>query len=790
MVQEKKRLICIDESGSFESREAHARFLGGCVYTGVDAIGKEEYRLKRMFEALADRISERYSRELNGHSFRYPYSFHMSDLFIFDGETRIQIEDDALIRKIRREILDGVKQDLAEHKKGYRIFAMLVPFQNTAGYEADSETREFNLTDFRDPGVLYQRLITGLVHDFTFYSLETDIAENVFKIASRTPVISRSEVTGEQLERLRALNGVQQHGGKVYLSPTDRNLFKASLAEKMFEKRAINRLAVKRTDIDCRSINYSDAEREEISPFYYLADVICYYLQRLIYGENGNGNYADYQINSEELERISRDCVVPIFFWSYEEADSIFKRAVECYAEGRLGETFSALYQLERAGSSCCDYYVNWWKERLCSLLKSEYEDNRNEEFAQRLPQEIAYVEQLMSQANYDEAEYVLRNLQQVLEQGDYAVLQERAGRALAYRIQDLFLRIHNHHGSVQKSKKCFKSLLAFSDAVSTEVLAESVNRAAQIYFNQMEYEPLEKLYSWLTEEAEGIRAAYQNQKDMMDVMFQEVFDEEAPAENSVGTQLAWIGKMYSSMGQVYAFLGKYEEAQQCFGQAVREYSQERDVRRTMGYQLHAWIAQAKDADARDACREKYLKESPAVLGGETTAEQLRRMLRETEDLSQIRRYDLYIWIKAVWQFRLQDGDREVRNGIRQLAKNLAEKLRTAGNQESTLFAEHPWELIFKYLYYLCTEMPELQEIAGLFAVQAGACHAKDEETVLVIKQFFHYQNTDSEEEKQELMKSLEQLGGTIGGLWELKNAGTMEEKEKVLEAHLTYMYV
>ena len=59
-----------------------------------------------------------------------------------------------------------------------------------------------------------------------------------------------------------------------------------------------------------------------------------------------------------------------------------------------------------------------------------------------------------------------------------------------------------------------------------------------------------------------------------------------------------------------------------------------------------------------------------------------------------------------------------------------------------------------------------------------------------MIKQFFHYQSTDSEEEKQELMKSLEQLGGTIGGLRELKNAGTMEEKEKVLEAHLTYMYV
>ena len=782
MGQEKRRLICIDESGNFESREQHARFLGGCVFTGTEAIQKEERRLNSMFETLADKISQKYKEGLKGYQFRYPYSFHMSELWAFDGEARIRIENTALIKKIRREILEGVKQDLAEHKKEYRLFALLVPFQNTTGYESDNETKTFNLTDFRDPGVLYQRLVTGLVHDFTFYSLECDVTENIFKIASRTPVVLRSEVTGEQLERLRALNGVEQHGGKIYLSPTDRNLFRASLSEKMFEKRAINRMAVKMTDIDCRSINYSDAARKEISPFYYLADILCYYLQRLFYGENGNDNYADYQINGTELQRVSRECVAPIFFWSYEEADRVFKHAVECYAEGRLGEMFSALYELERTESPCGDYYVSWWKERLRYILKEEYVEHVNPQMMQSLPQEITYTEQLMIQARYDEAEYVLQNLLELLEQGNYLLLQERGGRELAYRIQDLFLRIHNHHGSVQKSKECFRKLLGYSDAVSTEMLAESINRAAQIYFNQMEYEPLEKLYSWLTEEAEGIRTAYQNQKELMDVMFQEVFEEEAPAVQSGGMQLGWVGKMYSSMGQVYAFLEKYEDAQQCFTRAVHEYSEERDIRRTMGYQLHAWIAQAEDPNAWERCRENYLRESPAVLGGETPVVQLRQMLRETQDLSRIKRYDLYIWIKAVWRFHLQDGDREVRKGIHQLANQLAEK--------RSLLTEHPWELIFKYLYYLCREMPDMQEVAQLFADQAGTCHEKDEETVLVIKQFFHYQNTESQEEKQKRMQSLERLGSTIGGLKELKKAKTLEEKEKVLAHHLTYMYV
>ena len=202
MGQEKRRLICIDESGNFESREQHARFLGGCVFTGTEAIQKEERRLNSMFETLADKISQKYKEGLKGYQFRYPYSFHMSELWAFDGEARIRIENTALIKRIRREILEGVKQDLAEHKKEYRLFALLVPFQNTTGYESDNETKTFNLTDFRDPGVLYQRLVTGLVHDFTFYSLECDVTENIFKIASRTPVVLRSEVTGEQLHSM------------------------------------------------------------------------------------------------------------------------------------------------------------------------------------------------------------------------------------------------------------------------------------------------------------------------------------------------------------------------------------------------------------------------------------------------------------------------------------------------------------------------------------------------------------------------------------------------------------
>lgn len=73
-----KRIICIDETGKFESREEKAKFLGGCTFTG-ERIGQEEANLERMFQSLCENISKKFAAEFPaGTRMVYPYSFHMS----------------------------------------------------------------------------------------------------------------------------------------------------------------------------------------------------------------------------------------------------------------------------------------------------------------------------------------------------------------------------------------------------------------------------------------------------------------------------------------------------------------------------------------------------------------------------------------------------------------------------------------------------------------------------------------------------------------------------------------
>ena len=110
-----QNVICIDESGNFESREEHARFLGGCIYKG-DSVW-EEKALTRMFEKLAEDITEKYGELLHGNRFSYPASFHMSQLTVFDEAMTAQvIDDDDVRRQIKKMILERVKTYLKEKK--------------------------------------------------------------------------------------------------------------------------------------------------------------------------------------------------------------------------------------------------------------------------------------------------------------------------------------------------------------------------------------------------------------------------------------------------------------------------------------------------------------------------------------------------------------------------------------------------------------------------------------------------------------------------------------------------
>lgn len=146
---------------------------------------------------------------------------------------------------------------------------------------------------------------------------------------------------------------------------------------------------------------------------------------------------------------------------------------------------------------------------------------------------------------------------------------------------------------------------------------------------------------------------------------------------------------------------------------------------RTLGYLLHAYVASGE--------KELYLEESPTYFQSDNPGVQLSELIKS--DICGFSRYNLYVWIKAVWIFELYKTP-TYREGIRVLVKNILETFK----KKKEDFFQHPWSLVFKYLYWICRETKTLKEHADFFKALCFEPVEQDEETVKVIKLFNQYQ--------------------------------------------------
>lgn len=733
-----KRIICIDETGKFEGREEKAKFLGGCTFIG-ERIGQEEANLEKMFQEICDNISKKFSGEFpEGTRMVYPYSFHMSALKLYDrNDKEVILNRKELLTKVKNEILKQVKNYLIQHKNEYRLFAFIDPKQNIGSYEANERTNNIDIVDFHNPGVLYERLITLLVYNFTFYSFNENVDKNIFKIASRTPTVIAADLSDDQRQAIKNLNDIWVDGNnKIHLTATNINTFKSALAVKYFEGNAINNRAVNDIELECKSLNYTANNSKGISPFYYLADIICYYIQRYLYQKVG---YDTFALDGEVLQKVSRDMPVAIDFWVYDEVDSLFKKMVESYEEGRLAECFAYRYDIEYSASPFSAYYMDTWVQRFDRRIAGDYTgkldnksdserrnlDGKRKDFIRNMDYYIADAEVYMrNEALYGKGMYINNHLMQLVTRGNYKLTNRQA-----YLINDFSLRYYNHQGSIEKSRKYFRRLVELKNAVNIEEFESSLNRAAQIYFNQFEYEPLVDIYEILLQDAENVKEAYRAQMASMNEIIAEYFSEGEGAGKADGAEsrsgLEWLGKMYSSLGQAYAFSERYEDAEQCFRKAIGEFNTEANKMRTLGYLLHACISSGAKA--------LYLQESPVYFQSDHPGAQMSELIKR--DICGLARYNLFVWIKGVWTFELYKAT-AYREAVRMLIKKIREAFKT--NPED--FFQHPWALIFKYLYWICGETKALKEHEDFFKALCFEPAEQDEETVKVIKLFNRYQ--------------------------------------------------
>lgn len=76
----------------------------------------------------------------------------------------------------------------------------------------------------------------------------------------------------------------------------------------------------------------------------------------------------------------------------------------------------------------------------------------------------------------------------------------------------------------------------------------------------------------------------------------------------------------------------------------------------------------------------------------------------------------------------------------------LVKKIREVFKTNSEDFFQHPWALIFKYLYWICRETKALKDHADFFKSLCFEPAEQDEETVKVIKLFNRYQVGEADE--------------------------------------------
>ena len=663
----KTKLISFDETGKFECKEEQARFIGGVIYKGKD-YEEEEKRLKSLFEKIADDFNKKYKGEIN-FEIQFPRNFHMAKE----------------INKVKNFIVRETINYLEKSEK-YELFMFAVPDTKSKENEVNEVTKSNNFSDLNEPGNLYERLAILTVYNFVFYSLDRNIEKNIFKLPTRT-----LNKLGEEASKKFA------EADNNYFVNTNKNTFKAAISTKIYEGNAVNSLAVKDLELKVESIQYNEKDKLS-SLFLYLSDIVCLYLQQKLTHINKN----KFVFNSSVIEELQNATKLKITFWVYDEIDKIFKKAIEAYADDNLAKTYSYLYDIEIIDNEYGKYYRQYWSCKLKNIIKEDYLDNCDKIniFQKNIYKDIAEIEYYMrDKKDYARGEYVSEKLIKIIEcylsRADLEKINSQVLKKALYKLYDIQLRVRNHKSSIKDSEKYLKKIIKLKKYIPFEEYMEILNRGVQIYFNECDFERIIELYEIILADAEKIKEYYKIQTTYTDEILKTLIEKEGNScetESTLKTnkydkkeiKVELLGKMYSTLGQAYAFEENYKDSKESFEKALNEFEKESgNYHQTLGYLIHLFISE-------DNIRE-YKKHLLEFFGNEDIFEQVQMLLEDDIDQN---RYDIFIWIKALNKFIKSFEAEKILECLDLLDKKLIE----------TNYKKHPWQLIYKYMYLNCRE--------------------------------------------------------------------------------------
>lgn len=680
-----KKIIGLDEVGRFEDRSSGVRFIGGYVMYAEDY----EEEKKRISEQLRA-VCEDFNQEMLYSDYDiftcYPDSLHMSGPVFYHKVIRIPGEQNdeticpvkerdelkKLENEFRKRIIDKVIQIIRE--KSGRIYAYLDPYVVEEGKEKAKKPGS-NVVDENEGANFYERMATlGLFHQ-VFYDVEEKCDDYYLELATRT-----LDDTGDGFRELYAVyrNRLNQYKSTI----TNTSTYKTAVSSMLYGENVAPWYMNASYHFNVKSINY--AENDEPTPYLYLADIVCRYVLRSIQTRfYVNAGTKKNMVNPGGLKSFCEQTGIQVKI--YDECDDLYRKMVR-HVQNRDLELYAATkYEMVSGNHLYGEFYTSFWVpklERAFSRFMKEpwYRGNVKERF----PEYVMHADGFMGkrEVSYEQGMFVARELMSIIsDMNDYG------GQALMqFRLYDVMLRGYNHRGDLEGSKECIARCEKLKSVVAIEEYIAHTLRTMVYYFNSFKYDevinagkPLERIVNVLKR---VYMDAYQTSSE---VNLKLAGNE--PGMNSYRFTLA--GKLYSSMGQAYAFSGLINEAKRYFKLAMEEFDRDgADYAITASHMLYLFIS--------DENQREYEVHACDYFGARDLWNQMENCIRRVDKDGG---FALLVFVKAFRNFYARDG----------VYENLLSEM-VARIDNIKRVNEHPWELIYKHLYFSLKQRPELCE--------------------------------------------------------------------------------
>lgn len=736
------RIIAMDEMGNFEKRDKGVRLLGGYVLEGE--YQEEKDGIEEFLNELCDKYTRIAQQKFPKCKIKYPKSLHGSGALLFEPELKggeelwIKMNRWNLDKNTRdsvseeeNKIWNDMQLDVLEYLKNRncKLFMYLDPYTG-GGFDENPQSTS-NITNVQHAANRYERMALQAIYQQVFYSLQPDAKEYIFELATRSlPLNKENEIYDkEEYDKLYFDNN-----GNAQITNT--STYKTAISTMLYEKSIFNDA---KYEFNVKPINYDMADTKPTTPFLYIADIICSYMKKMFVEDlKVNLRVVDNQVSSDDLINMVKDnSENNLEIFVYSKADVIYRKMVEAIKNHRIVDYYGYLYEMmelkddveEENVQGCMTletdnvnirtykkFYLENWIEGLNKSItdKLEKDDNEKRIFRSMINDYVAYVEGYMGsrEISYEKGFFIAEKLLGHVE----AQSQWKNQFKILFKLYDIKLRGYNHRGSIDNVRLCAEKCNLYKAYVSTEEYVLHILRVIEYYLNSFRFNEALEESSRLIKVGEKLEDTYKEVYSTSEEVAKSILGDVNPVQSG---QLTIVGKIYSNLGQVYAFLRDYENSRKMFEKALEKFSiGTDDYKITQSYYLHLFIDNNK--------MHEYNKESVFYFGSDNIKEQLLNAVEYNA-------YAIYVFIKAYRKFYVQDYlNRDILEDIISIISSIDSSRRTS----------HPWELIYKNLSecLLIAENAntkkkiEYTELADKYAAKCQACNQNADTTIDLIQ--------------------------------------------------------